>query len=201
MQGRGRALLSLAFALLLAFGCGGRTDALYGEDDDGYPTSGTSSGGASAGQPGRAGASSRSGAPGVAGASSGGGASFGGTPTGGHGGVATAGAGGVHTAGVGGVHTAGVGGIASGGEGGAEPQECVSCLQESCTDELVQCFSDSGCFAIFRCVGLAGCTGLDCYTPQKCKKVIDQFGGPTGPSMQAVLGTLTCAVSSGCQCQ
>ena len=200
MQGWGHALLSMGLGLVLAAGCGGRTDALF--EEGGYgSTSGTGAGGASAGKsngagaPSRAGSSSVGGAPGAGGVPIGGSTS-GGRSMGGFGGVSTGGRGG----GYGGVYSAGAGSISSGGFGGDGLPQCIGCLQQSCTEEAQECLWDTGCFRIFSCVGATGCNGLQCYRPQYCKDVIDRSGGLDGASMRLVTQTLTCAARASCPC-
>lgn len=221
MKGWGRASVLTLVGLALAMGCGGRTntldDGMYGDDDDNVGASGGTATQGGAGTVGgvapRGGTSTRGGTTSRAGASTRGGSGpvpIGGVGPGGgtgpvpHGGSNFGGFGGAVVTGGTGTAFGGattIGGTGQiGGFGGTGPQSCISCLQQSCTDEFVQCFQDAGCVSIFACVQQTGCNGLRCYRDEFCKGVIDQWGGPAGPSMKSLLQTVTCAVGSGCSC-
>jgi hypothetical protein len=207
MNGWGRVVFLVTAGVLLGSGCGGRTGMLY---DDGYdpdPDGGTSpSTSGSGGRPATGGKGGK-----------GGGFNAGGsrpTPSGGaaFGGVSTVGgfpAGGFTTGGsipIGGV--AGFGGFGGfpfpmggfAGVAGTGPVDCQSCLYQTCSTELLQCFQDFGCVAIFGCVAATGCDTFQCYSPDTCGPVIDQWGGPFGPSMTALLDGVSCTLTSGCPC-
>ena len=79
---------------------------------------------------------------------------------------------------------------------------CQQCLCKSCASPVVECFSNLGCALIIACTQQTGCNGLNCYTPQTCRSVIDQFGGLTGKAMSNVLSLLQCSVGSqnSCNC-
>jgi hypothetical protein len=61
-----------------------------------------------------------------------------------------------------------------------DPDE-VECACNKCLTETVACNEDPGCRSIVACKAETGCVSSACYlvTP-KCKKVIDDLGGPTG---------------------
>lgn len=201
MKGWGRSLVGVGLSFALFAGCGGRTgaldDDLYGDDD---PMSVAGRGGA--GTSGKAGATSTGGSRPIGGSppiAGNGGVGFGGTTVGGGAfGGTGAGFGGLPTGGVGGISGSPGGGFA--GFGGA-PVDCQTCLTQACTSELAQCFQEFGCVAIFSCVAATGCNPSACYSPDNCQGIIDQFGGPNGPSMKGVLEVAACALRSGCQCQ
>lgn len=198
MKGWGRVLSLLSAGFLTAAGCGGRTGML---EDDPYDSD---DGGSSVGNTGTGGTKP------TAGKSSRGGKAAGGTVgTGGRGPIpvgGTSAGGGFPTGGFafgGGFPTGGsfptAGAFPMGGFGGI-PAECQSCLFETCSAQLSQCFQDFGCLSIFACTAATGCQGFDCYSPEACSGVIDQWGGPTGPSMSMLLKSLSCVLTSGCPC-
>lgn len=145
-----------------------------------YPVGGFSYAGSGyAGYPTTGGVVSYGGMPAYGGTPGYGGVSYGGYPVGG---------------------TFGYAGTFSTGGSGGSPLECVSCLRDSCAPTLVQCLQDFGCVSIFDCMQSSGCQAFECYSDQYCKATIDQWGGPTGPSMQALLKTFSCAFEAGCEC-
>jgi len=93
-----------------------------------------------------------------------------------------------------------------GGSGGvaecvAQSQSnCEACLCADCFQEYGDCVGDFGCPKILECIDEAGCSGLDCYTPDTCQKVIDKYGGLAGASVAYVTGLIECAVSASCPC-
>lgn len=220
MKGWGKVPGYVAFAFTLAAACGGRTNALEGEytgngadgsgaqagsnaGQAGYGSGGHSgsapvAGRPSAGDAGYAGYSEPGGYAGFpqAGYSVGGYAGVGGYYPGGYGGIPL---GGYYPGGYGGVPFGGFAGVPIGGFGGSG-QDCQSCLRNACTGQLVQCLSDFGCISIFSCMQQTGCNGFQCYTPDTCKKVIDQYGGPNGNSMNELLQVVVCGFTAGCQC-
>lgn len=200
MKGWGSVSLLVALGVFMAAGCGGRTDTLY---DDGEPnqqagtgaTGNTGTGGTrnTAGRPGRAGASSKggggpvpSGGASYAGAYPIGGAYAGSFPAGGYAGAISFGG--------------YAGAFPMGGFGGTAPVECQSCIFQICGEAFAQCFQDFGCLSILGCAQATGCQAFECYSPQTCAPVIDQWGGLAGPSMGALLGAFSCAIQSGCPC-
>jgi hypothetical protein len=217
MKGWGKVPGYVAFSFVLAAACGGRTNALEGEytgyGADGMGAEAGSLGGASAGRgggsSGRGGARPIGGRPaagygGVAGDEPGGyaGIPLGGYYPGGYGGVGgyyPGGYAGFYPGGYGGIPYGGFAGVPFGGFGGAG-QDCQSCLKNACTGQLVQCLSDFGCISIFTCMQQTGCNGFQCYQPDACKKVIDQYGGPNGNSMNELLQVVVCGFTAGCQC-
>ena len=90
------------------------------------------------------------------------------------------------------------------GDGGATADECGSaekiaecktraadegtcaevgdCACDNCVCELGACEADAGCTDIRACAQEKGCLGIACYAPTTCQGVIDDNGGPTGPS-------------------
>lgn len=54
---------------------------------------------------------------------------------------------------------------------------CEVCVVTSCTAESVACCEQEGCLDIIACAQATGCSGVDCYTPETCQKVIDEAGG------------------------
>jgi hypothetical protein len=213
MQAWGRGSVLVGMCVAVAFGCGGRTGSLDWNDDgagaDGSGADGTGADGSGAdGSGGRstAGTNAVAGKPSRGGTSGVGGTGFAGAPPyAGAGGYATAGtfAGGTggYYGGAGGYYggAGGFGGVIDGGAAGA-PADCQSCVYQSCSGELSECFSDFGCLSIFSCAIASGCQGLDCYSPDTCRNTIDQWGGPAGESMRRLLGGLACVVQSGCPC-
>jgi hypothetical protein len=228
MQGWGRVLVLTGFGIAVAAGCGGRTDGLESDFDPDPDEGGSSLGGKSAvaGKSGKAGAGIRGGAPAggrpnvagsgpvpVAGYSAGGYAGYGGYSYGGYGGYNYGGYAGYSYGGYAGYSYGGYAGYAQGGYagsfagaypiggyGGAGQAGCLSCLTNACSPQLLHCFLDAGCVSIFSCVEQTRCDALRCSTEPYCKGVIDQAGGPAGPSMQALLQTLACGVSAACDC-
>ena len=55
---------------------------------------------------------------------------------------------------------------------------CEVCVVNACTLEALICCQTPGCLEIVDCAKATGCTGIDCYTEQTCKAVIDAAGGP-----------------------
>lgn len=213
MNGWGRVVFLLTAGLVLGAGCGGRTGMPYDESYDPDPTAGDGGTPSSGGRPstaGKGGTRTTGGRPnpsgGVGGVVSTGGAiSFGGTvPVGGFGTAGGFPTGGFNFGGfAGGFPTGGFsfgGAFPTGGVGGGGPFDCQSCVLQTCGDELLQCFSDFGCLSILGCVQATGCDSFNCYSPDTCGPVIDQWGGPFGPSMNALLETVSCTLTSGCPC-
>jgi len=201
----------------LAFGCGGRTSALdgdYGFTESGAANQGGSSvttggTGSAAGRPGHAGTGTvQGGSQAVGGTRTGTAGSYtGGYPSAGAVSYGGTGTGGAHSVGGYGYGAYGTGGYPYGGfpaggfsTAGAPAQDCLSCFTQACGPQLGQCIQDFGCLAIFNCISSKGCQAYDCYTPQWCRGVIDQWGGPAGASMKEVLSAFNCAVQAGCQC-
>lgn len=93
-----------------------------------------------------------------------------------------------------------------GGSGGvaecvAQSQtKCEACLCADCFQSYGDCVGDFGCPKILECIDEVGCSGLDCYTPDTCQKVIDQFGGLAGASVAYVTALVECAVTASCPC-
>jgi hypothetical protein len=90
------------------------------------------------------------------------------------------------------------------GDAGINPQiceednldGCAECLCSSC--DLSTCLADAACNDVFSCVAQFPCnpsvTAVDtCYTPEFCKNVIDNAGGPTSTAYSAVLNLASCA--------
>lgn len=86
------------------------------------------------------------------------------------------------------------------GKCGKPPETCQSCLFSRCFGELTQCFQDFGCLEIFSCVQATGCNTFECYRPETCAAVIDQYGGPGSSAMSILLKAATCTLQSGCPC-
>jgi len=222
MSGWGRISFLLGAAIVFGLGCGGRTGALEGEDGSGADA-GSSTAGASpvAGRDNRGGTGSVAGSVGVAGrpGTGGTGIGFGGAypgggygtggavyPGGGYAGYPIAGTFSVGGYGFGGTYAQGgfgfggtyaQGGFGTGGRG---PQACGECLLQSCSLPLSQCLQDFGCIAILSCMQSMGCQAFECYSPDYCQKTIDDWGGPSGQSMNELLQTFSCAVQAGCPC-
>jgi len=100
-------------------------------------------------------------------------------------------------------------GSATTGEGGSggvaecvaqSQSNCEACLCADCFQPYGDCVGDFGCPKILECIDEVGCSGLDCYTPDTCQKVIDQFGGLAGASVAYVTALVECAVSASCPC-
>ncbi len=96
---------------------------------------------------------------------------------------------------------------ASPGAGGAAAQcaaqatsECETCACESCTSTFLSCFADAGCPQILQCANEVGCTGINCYQPSTCQKVIDATGGPSSASVAIAIPLFQCLASAGCDC-
>jgi hypothetical protein len=205
MKGWGSVSLVLALGVFMGAGCGGRTGAL----DDGYGYEPNDQAGNGSGNNGSGGAVGTAGRPDRAGARNTGGA--GPIPTGGvsfGGSYVTAGAysggaypGGAYPGGYGFGGTTGIAGsFMMGGFGGSPYDDCQSCIFETCGDTLSQCLQDFGCISILACTQATGCQAFQCYNPRACGPVIDQWGGPGGPSMSMLLETFSCVVTSGCPC-
>jgi hypothetical protein len=200
----------IALGLVLSAACGGRTDALEGDysgsaaDGAGADAGTPAAGGSSAGRPGHGGTTGTAGSRPTAGTHQGGSPAGGAYTTGG-----VSPAGGAYTGGtfgtggtfpVAGTFTGGTsfGGFATGGSGPFG--DCQSCLKSACSGQLVQCLSDFGCISIFSCMQQSRCLGFECYSPDTCQKVIDQYGGPNGASMNELLQIVACGFTAGCQC-
>jgi hypothetical protein len=219
MKGLGRAPFLTVLGLVVASGCGGRTDSFDdyydGYGDDGGSTGALAGGGAApiAGKPGKGGAAAGGSKPvggkgnGTSGSSTGGVSVAGSPPIGGVGaGGASNPFGGSSIGGFGGSFPLGgfagfgaFGGSSIGGFGGG-PQDCQGCLLQSFSSQFIECIQDFGCISIIACAQASGCQGIDCYRDKFCKGVIDQWGGPAGPSMNQLLKTFACAANSGCEC-
>lgn len=93
-----------------------------------------------------------------------------------------------------------------GGSGGVaecvaqSESDCEACLCADCFQEYGDCVGDFGCPKILECIDEKGCSGLDCYTPDTCQKVIDKYGGPAGASVTYVTGLVECAAAASCPC-
>lgn len=216
MSGWGRVSLLIGAGVLLGAGCGGRTGALEGDFSEGADGAGAeaATGGSTslAGRSSRGGRGNVAGSVGVAGTVSPSGgygtAGVGPYPAGGYSGsyafggafpIAGTSYGGYGVAGY--YPVAGYGGyFPGGGYGGQGPEACAQCLRAACSPPLSQCLQDFGCIAILSCVQSKGCEAFECYSDQYCRGVIDQWGGPAGPSMGAILQTFSCAVQAGCPC-
>lgn len=210
MSGWGRISLLISAGVLLGAGCGGRTGALDGDFSEGADGAGAEAGNVSqggsasvAGRTSRGGRGNVAGSTAVGGTYSPGGYGTGGAvvyPVAGYGGTFAFG-GAYPVAGYGGYYpVAGYGGYSFGGYGGPGPEACGQCLREACSPALTQCLQDFGCIAILSCVQSKGCEAFECYSDQYCRPVIDQWGGPAGQSMNALLQTFSCAVQAGCPC-
>jgi hypothetical protein len=68
---------------------------------------------------------------------------------------------------------------------------CGECLCERCLAQYEACAEDRGCVAIMQCAVDHGCLGLTCLGP--CGAVIEEHGGPVGPSSAAALDLSVCA--------
>jgi hypothetical protein len=68
---------------------------------------------------------------------------------------------------------------------------CGECLCERCLAQYEACTADRGCVAIMQCAADHGCLGLACLEP--CGSVIEEHGGPVGPSSAAALNLSVCA--------
>ena len=200
-RGFARLVVAAVFASLI--GCGARTDPF---DDAGSSAGGASAGRGQGGASAGAAGSHRAGAPGAGapqgGAPQAGAAPVAGAPQGGapQGGAPQGGAAPVAGAGFGGIT-----GVAGGGPivdacVALAPSTCGKCLCQSCSSEVVACFSDLGCALIFACVEQTGCQGLGCYAAGTCRGVIDNAGGLTGRSVNNVFSILSCAVTSQSAC-
>lgn len=77
---------------------------------------------------------------------------------------------------------------------------CQQCMCTSCAPQIVECIGNVGCALILACAQQTGCQGLNCYSPQACKSVIDQYGGLTGGAMQDVISLYTCSLTSQSSC-
>ena len=201
-RGFARLVVAAVFASLI--GCGARTDPF---DDPGSSGAGASAGRGQGGASAGTGGAHRAGAPGA-------GAPQGGAPQAGAAPVAGAPQGGAPQGGApqgGAAPVAGAGGFGaiSGAAGGGPivdacvalaPSACGKCLCQSCSSEVVACFSDLGCALIFACVEQTGCQGLACYSAGTCRTVIDNAGGLTGRSVNNVFSILSCAVTSQSAC-
>ena len=96
----------------------------------------------------------------------------------------------------------GAGGYVSGGAGaGGTPSDCGTCVALTCGSQLLQCAQSPGCAKIFGCVQATGCTGIDCYSSNTCRQIIDDTGGLGSYSMTQLLSALTCVLQSGCGCR
>ena len=200
MKGWGRVVFLVSAGIFTFAGCGGRTgmlgDDVYDPDDAGGSSGSTGTGGTKA----------TAGKPAKGGKASGGAVSTGGVGPFPVGGVSPVGG----TAAGGSFPSAGfpsfggsfpiAGAFPGGGFGGGVADECQSCIFSTCNTELTQCFQDLGCISIFACAATSGCQGFDCYTPETCAGVIDQWGGFGSPSMKAMLRSVSCVVTSGCPC-
>jgi hypothetical protein len=81
---------------------------------------------------------------------------------------------------------------------GAINQEdpCELCIASQCTAEALACCMHEGCLDVVRCAAENGCSGIDCYAPEKCQAEIDAAGIDVAQEYAAALGA--CAVES-CQ--
>jgi len=202
---RGFARLVVAAVFVSLIGCGARTDPF---DDPGSSGAGASAGRGQGGASAGTGGSHRAGAP-QGGAPQAGAAPVAGAPQGGAPQAGAAPVAGAPQGGAAPVAGAGGFGAISGAAGGGPivdacvalaPSACGKCLCQSCSSEVVACFSDLGCALIFACVEQTGCQGLACYSAGTCRTVIDNAGGLTGRSVNNVFSILSCAVTSQSAC-
>ena len=54
---------------------------------------------------------------------------------------------------------------------------CESCAAIACMQEALDCCNAPGCLEIVDCGREKGCNGIDCYSEENCKDVIDAAGG------------------------
>jgi hypothetical protein len=74
----------------------------------------------------------------------------------------------------------------------------AACTCNSCSAEVDDCVNDPRCQAIWQCELKFNCHGADCYQPQTCRAVIDQYGGPGSMAMALLLRPDRCMTMSGC---
>lgn len=79
--------------------------------------------------------------------------------------------------------------------------DCGSCLCASCPGEIADCQGDAGCLAVTWCVQATMCLPFNCYEPDTCGALIDQFGGVNGSAATRALELSTCLLNAGCPCQ
>jgi hypothetical protein len=94
------------------------------------------------------------------------------------------------------------GGSSGGSECGAGAvnfdDPCEVCIATECTAEALACCEHEGCLEVVRCAAENGCSGVDCYAPDKCQAEIDAAGIDVASEYAAALGE--CAMAS-CQMQ
>jgi hypothetical protein len=201
---RGTACFLCSAAWVFLLGCGGRTDTLLDADGVG----GSSSAGAldQGGVANVGGGFSGSENVGGGGVDPGGGAGFGGATNPG-GGAGFAGA--INPSG--GADFGGASGFTFGGStgfGGASvivdtcvslaPTSCEKCLCQTCSSQVVTCFSDPNCIVLFACFSNTHCQGLACDSPFTCGPVIKQSGVN---ALNEIVGLATCSLKqTSCGC-
>jgi hypothetical protein len=76
--------------------------------------------------------------------------------------------------------------------------EVGDCACDNCVCELGDCEADAGCTAIRACAQEKDCLGVACYAEATCQGVIDENGGPMGPSTALATALSTCVEAIPC---
>ena len=83
------------------------------------------------------------------------------------------------------------------GPSSVDPNDaCEICIATKCTLEALACCEQEGCLEVVRCAAASGCSGIDCYAPDKCQAEIDAAGIDVAQSFAQPLGD--CAIA---QCE
>jgi hypothetical protein len=77
------------------------------------------------------------------------------------------------------------------------PNQAV-CMCKSCSGEVNDCVNDPRCRAIWQCELKVNCRGADCYQPQTCRAVIDQYGGMGSMAIALLERPNRCLTTNGC---
>ncbi len=77
--------------------------------------------------------------------------------------------------------------------------DATECSCKACPNAHLGCSTTTGCNAIVACFDRFGCSGMDCYTPDRCMALIDANGGPSGNAFAAGVNNASCALRLGCR--
>ena len=58
-----------------------------------------------------------------------------------------------------------------------ESDPCEACVVQNCMIEAYECCMQDGCLELVDCAREHSCSGVDCYSPDKCQAEIEAAGG------------------------
>jgi hypothetical protein len=75
----------------------------------------------------------------------------------------------------------------------------TECACSHCPQNYDDCGVIPGCNDVRACMTEKDCIGADCYISGQCRKIVDTYGGLSGPAFRAAAGLQSCALSLGCK--